>query len=166
MPIASIAASFAPAGTTPAQISPSPSCCASARPFAPFAASQIGVRSGSGAVMPFGCISRHGAPSTSTSSPASSARSCRTYVSSVRSESAFLPSMRRPVKPVPRATRRRPGAIASTCAIAAAVARTWRRLGISTLVPRPMRRVARAASATAIQTSPYSAGESASQTRS
>ena len=44
--------------------------------------------------------------------------------------------------------------MASTCAIAAAVATTWRRLGISTLVPSPMRRVARAASATAIQTSP------------
>jgi hypothetical protein len=62
--------------------------------------------------------------------------------------------MRRPVKPVPKATRRRPGASASTWAIAAAVTTTCRRLGINTLVPSPIREVARAASATAIHTSP------------
>ena len=44
--------------------------------------------------------------------------------------------------------------------MAEAVAITWRRLGTATAVPIPMRSVRSATRASAIQTSPYSAGES------
>jgi hypothetical protein len=58
------------------------------------------------------------------------------------------------VKPVPSATTRRPGAWASIVPIAAAVVTTWRRLGISTAVPTPIRSVRSRARAIATQTSP------------
>ena len=69
------------------------------------------------------------------------------------------------MKPVPIATASRPGAFASSVAIAAAVVTTWRRLGTSTAGPKPITSVFSAISASAIHTSSYNAGESYTHTR-
>jgi hypothetical protein len=78
----------------------------------------------------------------------------------------FCPIVTRAVKPVPNATTSRPGANASTAAIADAVTMGCRMLGTATPVPRPMRSVASAIRAKEIQISVYSEGESNNQARS
>ena len=75
------------------------------------------------------------------------------YSATALQASGGLPSRRRPVKPVPIAAATRPGASASSVAIAAACAATWRRLGTSTPGPSPIRRVASAIRASVIHTS-------------
>lgn len=73
----------------------------------------------------------------------------------------------RPVKPVPTATAARSGPTSSTSmAIPAALTMGWRRLGISTPGPSPIREVRAALQASIAHTSGYRAGESYSQARS
>ena len=93
-------------------------------------------------------------------SPRSSARTCAMYSRTPAHGSASLPIAMRPVKPVPIATATRPGASCSSVAIALACTSGWRRFGTSTAGPSPMRSVCAAASASTIQTSLYSEGES------
>ena len=122
-------------------ITPSPSSSATASPFGPLAATRMGTSiGGDGSVPPAGIIPTI-APSTSTASPRNSARRSRMYPSTSRQGSAFWPSACRPVNPVPMAATVRPGARLSRVAIALACTSTWRRLGMSTAGPSPIRSV-------------------------
>ena len=69
------------------------------------------------------------------------------------------------MKPVPNDTATRPGAIASSVAVPAAFTIGWRRLGMSTPGPRPIRDVRSAASANDIHTSGEFCGVSYSHAR-
>jgi len=60
---------------------------------------------------------------------------------------------RRPVNPVPNPITTRPGAIATSAAVAAALTIGWRRVGMSTPGPSPIRSVRSAANANDIHTS-------------
>jgi hypothetical protein len=70
------------------------------------------------------------------------------------------PIARRPVNPVPNATATRPGARASSAAVAAALTIGWRSEGTRTPGPSPMRAVRSAASASIIHTSGLCCGVS------
>ena len=147
-------------------MTPSPSCFATCSPRGPLAATRIGTPIGRAGTNPAGGIICMTDPSTSTCSPASKARSWRRYSSTAAQGNGLWPSAMRPVNPVPTAATVRPGARLSSVAIAIACASTWRRLGIRTAGPSPMRPVRSATRASVTHTSGYSAGESYSQARS
>ena len=79
--------------------------------------------------------------------------------------SGRLPSVERPVNPLPTPISTRPGASSTSVAIDAAVVIGWRRLGIRTPVPSPIVLVRSAHRVSVMKTSGYSAGESYSQAR-
>lgn len=82
------------------------------------------------------------------------------YATMKRHGIAPYPIARRPVNPVPKDTATRPGAIASSATVAAALVIGCRRVGISTPGPRPMRDVRSAANASDIHTSGLCCGVS------
>jgi len=92
----------------------------------------------------------------STVSPDSSAIMTLMYSSKSRSVIAPRPMARRPVKPVPRPMSIRPGASLLSEAKALAVTAAMRLEGISTPVPRRMRRVFTAAAPIATKQSALS----------
>jgi hypothetical protein len=96
-----------------------------------------------------GCVS----PSSvyGTSSPRSSARTTWMYSRNGASRIGLRPSRRSPVWPVPKPMKQRPGARRLMVAMPFAVVGASRRAGTFTPVPRRMRRVACAASASTAQ---------------
>ena len=103
---------------------PSPSSRATASALGPRTANRNGTRIGRAGACPGPCSSRVAAPSTSTISPASSARSWRAYWATNAHEFGRCPIASRPVKPEPMPTLTRPGARSTRVAIAAAVTMT------------------------------------------
>ena len=73
---------------------------------------------------------------------------------------ASWPRAKRAVNPVPKQARRRPPESRAIVATAEAIAMTERCVGISTAVPRPMRRVRSAASARWTKESSHKGAES------
>ena len=144
---------------------PSPTALATAAPFAALAPIRNVTSTGRSATNPSGWIIRIGRPSHSVVSPASKARTVRTYDSTSAHRIGLWPRMWRPVNPAPIATDTRPGAIAHSEAIAAALVIGCRRLGTRTAGPSPMRDVRSAARARTIHASASSAGESYTQAR-